>query len=244
MTELNLDTPVGLWVAERPNTSRVFEAFHIDFCCGGDKPLVAACAAGNIDPEQVFAELENAMAGPPAEGEAGRWINASLTELCDHIEQTHHAYLKSELPRLHGMIAKVRGAHGASHPEMLDVQQAFAALEAELAPHMFKEEQVLFPAIRRLEASDAPPAFPFGTVANPIRMMEHEHDNAGDALDRIRRAAHDFAVPEDACNTYRAMLDGLRQLELDMHQHFHKENNVLFPRAIQLEETRNRVLRQ
>jgi len=237
MSVLNLDTPVGQWVAQQPSTSRVFEAFHIDYCCGGDKPLSAACAARNVDPEQVISELEKTMAQQPGKDSSDRWIDAALTELCDHIEQTHHAYLKTELPRLHGMIAKVLSAHGASHPEMSDVQEAFAALEADLAPHMFKEEQVLFPAIRRLEASDTPPAFPFGTVANPIRMMEQEHDNAGDALDRIHRATGDHTVPEDACNTYRAMLDGLRQLELDMHQHVHKENNILFPKAIELEQT-------
>jgi len=241
MPNLNLDTPVGRWVALRPSTSRVFEAFHIDYCCGGDKPLSAACAARNADPEQVISELEKTIAEQPGKDSDNRWIDASLTELCDHIEQTHHAYLKDELPRLHEMIAKVLSAHDNNHPEMFDVQDAFAALEAELAPHMFKEEQVLFPAIRRLEASDAPPKFPFGTVANPIRMMEHEHDNAGDALDRIRGATGDYTVPEDACNTYRAMLDGLRQLELDMHQHVHKENNILFPRAIELEQTRVRV---
>jgi regulator of cell morphogenesis and NO signaling len=103
---------------------------------------------------------------------------------------------------------------------------------------MFKEERILFPAIRSMEAVDGPPAFPFGTVANPIRMMMQEHDNAGDALDRIQRATNAYAVPEDACNTYRAMLDGLHQLELDMHQHVHKENNILFPKAIELERTR------
>jgi regulator of cell morphogenesis and NO signaling len=237
MSELNLDTPVGQWVAESPCTSRVFESFHIDYCCGGDKPLAVACAARNADPHRVFAELKTAMANPRSEDRAERWIGASLTELCDHIEQTHHAYLKTELPRLHAMIAKVLGVHGASHPEMSDVQQAFTALETELNPHMFKEEQVLFPAIRRLETSDVLPKFPFGTVANPIRMMEHEHDNAGDALDRIRRATTDYAAPDDACNTYRAMLDGLRQLELDMHRHVHKENYILFPRAIELEQT-------
>jgi regulator of cell morphogenesis and NO signaling len=238
MSQLSLDSPVGQWVAERPYTSRVFEAIHIDYCCGGDKPLSAACEARNIDPQQVLARLEDASSDPTAQGKAERWIDASLTELCDHIEQTHHAYLKTELPRLQKMIAKVVGAHGASHPEMANAQQAFAALHAELAPHMTKEEQILFPAIRRLEECDTPPAFPFGTVANPIRMMEHEHDNAGNALDQIRRATGDYRVPDDACNTYRAMLDGLQRLELDMHQHVHKENIILFPRAIALEQSR------
>ena len=237
MSELTLDSTVGQWVAQHPNASRVFETFRIDYCCGGGKPLSAACAARKVEPQHVLAQLEAAASSTLADG-VERWVDASLVELCDHIEQTHHAYLKAELPRLEQMIAKVVAAHGAGHPEMIEVQQAFAALIAELAPHMFKEEHILFPAIRRLEALDTPPAFPFGSVANPIRMMEHEHDNAGDELGLIRRVTKDYAVPEGACNTYRAMLDGLRRLELDMHQHVHKENHILFPKAIELEHVR------
>ena len=158
-----------------------------------------------------------------------------MTELCDHIEQTHHAYLRTELPRLGQMIDKVVNAHGASHPKLHEVQRVFAALCAELEPHMFKEERILFPAIRQLEQSAATPSFPFGTVANPINVMEHEHDNAGAALSELRTLTADYVPPDDACNTYRAMLDGLRELETNMHQHVHKENNILFPRAIEHE---------
>lgn len=234
MLDLNLNTAVGQWVAERPNTSRVFEALRIDYCCGGAKPLAKACAERQLDAEQVLVQLE-AAAAEAETASSVRWTDATLTALCDHIEQTHHAYLKSELPRLHAMITKVVTVHGANHPEMSEVQQAFADLQAELVPHMFKEEHVLFPAIRHLEQSDVALAFPFGSISNPIRMMEHEHDNAGDALRRIREATSDYAVPADVCNTYRAMLDGLRRLELDMHQHVHKENNILFPRAVERE---------
>jgi regulator of cell morphogenesis and NO signaling len=240
MSHLTLETTVGQWVAHQPNASRVFEALQIDYCCGGNKPLRQACVERHLDPRQVLDQIESAKsengAKPPE-----HWSDASLTTLCDHIEQTHHAYLKTELPRLQAMIAKVVSAHGAKHPAMGEVEQAFAALVAELVPHMFKEERILFPAIRRLEQAVVTPAFPFGSVGNPIRTMEYEHDQAGDALVRIRRATMDYLVPDDACNTYRAMLDGLRQLELDMHQHVHKENNILFPRAIELEQARARV---
>jgi regulator of cell morphogenesis and NO signaling len=133
------------------------------------------------------------------------------------------------------MLAKLVNAHGGTHRELPEVQQVFAALRSELEPHMFKEEQVLFPAIRRLEQSDTQPTFPFGTVSNPIRMMELEHEVAGNALARIRELTCDYAVPTDACNTYRAALDGLRALELDMHRHVHKENSILFPRAVERE---------
>ncbi|MFO0903228.1 MAG: iron-sulfur cluster repair di-iron protein [Pirellulales bacterium] len=234
MSRLDLDSPVGQWVAERPNTSRVFEAFQIDYCCGGDKSLRQVCAERRLDTGDVLRQLDAAEADSVG-ASANRWDLETLTALCDHIESNHHAYLKSELPRLQTMIAKVVGAHGASHPEMKEVASAFAALQAELVPHMFKEEQILFPAIRRLELANSGGSFPFGTVANPIRMMEHEHESAGDALSRIRRATGDYQIPHDACNTYRAMLDGLRRLELDLHEHIHKENNILFPRAIRRE---------
>lgn len=238
MPDLNLDTTVGQWVAHQPNTSRVFEGLRIDYCCGGNVPLSRACAERQLDPRRVLGQLATASAEAASES-IERWTDAALTSLCDHIEQTHHAYLKTELPRLLEMIAKVVGAHGASHPEMLEVRQAFADLRNELIPHMFKEEQILFPAIRWLERADTRPAFPFGSLANPIRMMEQEHDVAGDALECIRRATRDYQVPTDACNTYRAMLDGLQRLEQDLHRHIHKENSILFPRAIQLEQLRD-----
>jgi regulator of cell morphogenesis and NO signaling len=215
----------------------VFESLKIDYCCGGGRSLEDACRHKNLAPETVLGQLEQAIAA--AQSEPGTssecWLTASLVDLCDHIEQTHHAYLKEELPRLHGMISKVFHKHGDQHPELADMHRAFMDLEGELVPHMFKEEQILFPAIRRLEQAGGPQEFPFGTVANPIRMMEHEHDVAGEALTRIRQATRDFAAPEDACNTYRALFDGLEVLEADLHQHIHKENNILFPRAIQLE---------
>lgn len=236
MTQVNLNSSVGAWVAAHPQTSRVFEALQIEYCCGGGKSLEQACWDRGLDPQQVVQQLEQAVA---EDGQAAEnWLDAPLTELCDHIEQTHHAYLKQELPRLTETIAKVVEAHGTSHPELAMVQEVFAALRAELEPHMFKEEHVLFPAIRRLERSADSPSFPFGTVANPIRVMEQEHDNAGYALSQIHALTRDYQVPEDACNTYRAMLSRLRHLERDMHQHVHKENSILFPRAIELEQSR------
>lgn len=229
MDDLTFRTPVGEWVTRRPNVSRVFEEFQIDYCCGGNVPLAQACDQRGLDPRQLLAKLEAAMA---AEGDAPSWPGGTLSELCDHIEQVHHDYLRTELPRLQQIIAKVAKVHGANHPEMVEVRDAFAALQAELEPHMFKEEHVLFPAIRMLEQSSRPPIFPFGTIANPIRRMEMEHDHAGDALAQIRHATDNYRVPDDACNTFRAMLSGLERLELDMHQHVHKENSILFPRAI------------
>ena len=236
MTRTNLNTSVGDWVARHPQTSRVFESLQIDYCCGGGKLLEQACRDRQLDPQQILLQLEQTIDG--ADEPTNDWLNAPLVELCDHIEQTHHAYLREELPRLTEMVAKVVAAHGENHPELATVQEVFNSLRAELEPHMFKEEQVLFPAIRQLEQSADDPSFPFGTVANPIRMMEQEHDDAGYALSRLHTLTRDYHIPEGACNTYRAMLAGLRHLEKDMHRHVHKENSILFPRAIELERSR------
>ncbi len=236
MAQVNLNSTVGAWVAAHPQTSRVFEALQVEYCCGGGKSLEQACWDRELDPQQVMQQLEQAIAEDEQSTE--NWLDASLSELCDHIEQTHHAYLKEELPRLTEIIAEVVEAHGANHPDLATVQEVFASLRAELEPHMLKEEQVLFPAIRQLEQSTNDPSFPFGTVANPIHRMEQEHDAAGYALSRLHTLTRDYQVPEDACNTYRVMLSRLRQLERDMYQHVHKENSILFPRAIKLERTR------
>ncbi len=234
MNSLNLQSTVGQWVAQHPQLSRLFESLKIDYCCGGGVALEDACRGRNLDPEQVLRQMEEAAQTPVPE-DAGDWTNASLAALCDNIEQTHHAYLKTELPRLGAIVDKVAQVHGANHSELREVQTTFVALRNELEPHMFKEERILFPAIRQLEQASSQPAFPFGTVANPIRMMEFEHDHAGDALDRMRVLTHEYQPPAEACNTYRAMLEGLRELEQNMHIHVHKENNILFPRAIELE---------
>lgn len=234
MVAITPSATVGRIVAEAPQLSRVFEELDIDYCCGGKRPLEEVCRERQIDIEQLVARLQQAGAASTAvAGES--WLAAPLWELCEHIERTHHDYLRRELPRLEAIIAKVVSAHGASHPELAQVQAAFGELRAELEPHMMKEECILFPSIRYLEAHGKPIRFPFGSLANPIRVMVSEHDHAGDALARIRQLAADYVPPTGACNTYRVMLEGLATLERDMHQHVHKENNILFPRAAELE---------
>lgn len=231
-----LESTLGQLVAERPAAAAVLERYGLDYCCGGGQSLAEACRKKGIDAEDVLAKI----AAEEATSERRRneadvdWLRRSLTELCDHIERTHHDYLKAELPRLTNLIDKVVGVHGPRHPKLRDVQLRFSQLRAELEPHMMKEEQVLFPAIRRLEQASAPPRFPFGAISNPIAMMRYEHDQAGTALKDLRELTDGFAPPEDACNSYRAMLDALQALETDLHLHIHKENNILFPRAEQL----------
>ncbi len=236
MSKPGADTTIGQWVTEHPSTARVFEDLRIDYCCGGGTTLEEACWHKQLDLHEIVDHLLQAAEVRQVDA-TGNWYESSLISLCDHIEQTHHAYLRDELPRLTTLIEKVVMAHSDKHPELRELQQVFSALREELEPHMFKEEQILFPAIRHMEESTSRPEFPFGTVANPIRMMEHEHDAAGSALTRIRQLTSGFSVPDGACNTYRVMLDSLRLLEDDLHQHIHKENNILFPRALALEAT-------
>jgi regulator of cell morphogenesis and NO signaling len=233
MSDATLESPVGQVAARQPEAIRILEQHGIDYCCGGDKSLDAACHDAGIDAQEVLAQIERAE---PAESEAhSDWLDASLTKLCDHIEQTHHAFLREQLPFLTQLIDKVVDAHGQHHPELRDVRLVFAALRAELEPHMMKEEQILFPAVRTLEKASHQVAFPFGSVQNPIRMMEHEHDNAGAGLRRLRELTDGFTAPDDACNAYRGLYEVLAKLEADLHEHIHKENNILFPRAAELE---------
>ena len=237
MNRIDTNCSVGALVREKPSRSRVFDRFGIDFCCGGKVSLEQACAKRGVLLDQIIEAIGADDSRAPENNQVDV-DSMTLSELCNHIEVTHHAYLRQELPRLDQMTEKVARVHGDKEPRLREIRAVFLELQAELVPHMKKEEQVLFPLVRKLEVSTARPEFHCGSVNNPIHQMEHEHEHAGDALRRIRELANDFAPPEWACNTYRAMLDSLAGLEADMHQHILKENNVLFPRAIQLEHNR------
>jgi regulator of cell morphogenesis and NO signaling len=230
-----IETTVGELVARRPSRSRVFEKLGIDYCCGGKKPLAEACADKGIDAGTVLTIL---LATEEGAGSAERnWASATLAELSHHIEQTHHAFLKRELPRLGAIVRKVAAVHGGHQRWLLELESVYARFAAEMQSHMMKEEQVLFPLIRSLESGQPGPSTACGHgVDNPIRVMEHEHDDAARSLARMRELSADFNPPPDACNTFRAMLDGLRELEAETHRHVHKENSILFPRALELEQ--------
>ena len=233
MTTITPEVTIGQLVAERPSRSRVFEKLGIDYCCGGKKSVSEVCAKKGLDPAALFERLEKEAEVLPDTG--SNPADMSLTDLADHIQSTHHVYLRNELPRLEKMAQRVAKVHGDKDQRLLLLSATFGVFSHELASHMAKEEHMLFPAIRELDTAAVMPSLPFGRVANPIHCMEAEHSDAGDALERMRSLTDDYTPPEWACNTYRALLDGLHELELDMHQHVHKENNVLFPRAIERE---------
>ncbi len=234
MTTVDERSSLAKWVIANPGAARVFHKLELDFCCGGQSSLLEACKKKGIEIDTVVQQIVNANSQAP--DSTVDWNKARLVELCEHIVETHHGFLRDELPRLTSLMNDVLAAHGDSMSELRGLEQALASLVAELEPHMMKEERVLFPAIRLLEESAAVPNFPFGSVGNPISVMEHEHSAAGDALATMRRITNGFHVPSGACAKLTALYEGLARLEEDMHLHVHKENNILFPRAVKMEQ--------
>lgn len=227
---------VGEIVATDFRAAAVFERFGIDFCCGGRQPFADACRAVHADPAIVIAAVSAIPAAADVDSDVTTW---PVTTLVDHIVGTHHQYVKSALPTIDAYLLKLQQVHGARHPELADVAGSFDEVSRELLQHMMKEEQVLFPYIHQLAALEAAgrplAASPFGTVGNPIRMMEREHQQAGDQLRAIRERTGGYAVPDDGCTTYAVCYQELRRFEQDLHLHVHLENNILFPAAIELE---------
>ena len=224
--------------ARVPESTRLFETLQIDYCCGGNRPLTEACASAGVEVDNVMEQL-TALGKSAPNDEAVDFQKLSLTELITHILETHHVFTKSEMDRIEALVTKVIGAHGANHPELLTVGELFQQLCADLKPHMFKEEQVLFPYIVRMEQAETQERTallaPFGSAKNPVRMMMMEHDTAGDILRNLRGVTSDYRVPADGCISYQTLYQALENFEKDLHQHIHLENNVLFPKAVELE---------
>lgn len=223
--------------AQIPESTRLFETLKIDYCCGGSKPLAEACESAGIEVDNVLAILTTM--GKSDSKDTTDFHKLSQTELVAHILDTHHVFTRSEMERLEALIQKVIGAHAPNHPELVKVGELFQQLCADLKPHMFKEEQILFPYILELERAvlqnQRRPFAPFGTVENPIRVMMNEHDTAGEILRELRAVTTDYSVPSDACISYQTLYRSLEGFEKDLHQHIHLENNILFPKAVELE---------
>ena len=222
---VSTEKTVGELAVESSAAARVFEKHGIDYCCGGKNSLKTACKDRGIELEALLREL----AGSKPEPDARDWKTAPLRDLIEHIVARHHAYLKSELPRIADLFAKVLRAHGEREPRLAEASEVFEVLKEELDAHLMKEEMILFPAIMRLEAGGGAGA-PC-SIEHPIARMEYEHESAGRALAQMRHLTLDYYIPDEACNTYRALFAALIELEGDLHQHIHLENNSLFPRA-------------
>lgn len=231
-------TTVGQLVVERPSRARIFETLGIDYCCGGKITLSEACRTKRIDVGTVIGQLESSDEAEEASGDAilGDSSPVTLSELADRIERRHHDYLRAALPRLEQLTKKVAAVHGDRDPRLVRVQEVFADFKKEMESHMLDEERVVFPMIRTLEAVGTGAIGPPRPVAALIDQLEAEHEHCGSALLELRELTDGFVPREDACNTHRAMLDALAELERDTHKHVHSENHLLFPRAIDLEQ--------
>ncbi len=237
---INATRTLAELAVEIPSAAKVFEKLGIDYCCGGRKTLKEACTSAGLTLEDVVNQLERSAQSSAEVYEPNDWQRRPLSELSAYIVSKHHAFVRQELPRLDALLYKVRSAHGERHPELQRLQALVRDLTLELTHHMLKEEEVLFPYMALLEtAADRKEILPrpfFGTVRNPVQMMTHEHDNAGQSLREIRTATGNYSVPADGCATYRALFEALQAFEQDLHMHIHLENNILFPRACHLEE--------
>lgn len=219
-------TPVADIAAALPSSVRVFQRHGVDFCCGGKRPLGQVCTEQGLSFAELAGAIEAAAAEPAPERD---WTGAPLDALIDHIIATYHDPLREELPRLQAMATKVQRVHGAHAAYLARVEQIVTELAADLLAHMHKEELVLFPAIRGIANHPGPESL---WLAAPISVMEREHDVAGALLAELREITTNYDAPAWACQTFRALFNGLDELERAMHLHVHLENNVLFPRAL------------
>lgn len=224
---------------ESPATTRVFEEFKIDYCCGGRKSLEEACSTAGLDFRLVADKVAAVLDGDTSRDKQTGIEHQSASDLIEHIISKHHVFTAAEVERLRPLMEKVCTRHGDLHRELFKLQAVFSAMADSLIPHMQKEEMVLFPYIRGLEnaveATLSAPTPHFGTVANPIRMMMADHEEDGERLRTLREVSNDYKLPEGACPSYTALYAGLEDLEKDLHRHIHLENNVLFPAAVDLE---------
>jgi len=224
---------VGDIVADDFRAAEVFERFGIDFCCGGRRSLADACRAATVEPDAVIRALDALPPAANADDNVGAW---SVARLIDHIVTTHHAYVREALPRIARHLATLEEVYASRYPDIARVRARFEAVAAELTIHMVKEEQVLFPYVVELASRGCGRGpSPFGTVENPIRMMEREHRDAADGLWAIRELTHGYSAPPDGCLTYTVCMAELARFEANLYRHVHLENNVLFPKAIALE---------
>lgn len=238
MATIEPDVVLGDLVTGRPVLAPLLDHLGLDYCCGGQRSLAAACRAAGLDVHEVVARLRDAEAAGGVEVGPADWAGLGPTALVDHLEAVHHRYLDAELGRIGELADKVAAVHGTRHPELAAVGATFAELRADLEPHLRKEEQVLFPMIRRLDAAGGPADLPM-PLAAPVSVMLAEHERAGELLARLRQLTDGYRPPDDACASYRSLYERLAALEADTHLHVHKESNVLFPMVLDLEAERS-----
>ncbi|MDZ4795955.1 MAG: iron-sulfur cluster repair di-iron protein [Bacteroidota bacterium] len=223
-------------VSNNHRAAKVFEKYHLDFCCKGKRSLQEACTEKELKIEEVITELQRTEQVNSSSSDVD-YNRLSLAQLSEYIVLIHHSFVKKESPAILGYLQKVASKHGDLHPEMIKVLQLFTTLKEDMEQHMQKEELVLFPRIKEVEkimTEGKEIIINYSYLFSPIDMMEQEHDHAGSMLAEIRQLTNNFTPPADACTTYRLSYTSLEAFELDLHRHVHLENNILFPRALKL----------
>ncbi len=236
--ELTKNSIVGAVVADNFRAADVFKKYGIDFCCGGNITIAEAAEKANGPVDDLLESLNAATAQKDLESDLLQRLE--LDALADHIVERHHTYVRENVQSIPPYLEKLAQVHGDRHPELYKVRELFAQAAEALMSHISKEEAILFPRIRQLVAAkhqgSTPPPSPFGSIANPIAAMHKEHDDEGERFRLISELTNGYTVPQDGCNTYRVGLAKLHDFENDLHRHIHLENNILFPRAIELEK--------
>lgn len=229
---------IGKLVAQDYRAAAVFKKYGIDFCCQGNRSIKDACVAKNLDSKLVVTDLN--CINQESSGISIDYKSWPIDLLADYIEKKHHRYVEEKTQEIKPYLDKICRVHGERHPELFEINEHFNAAAGELATHMKKEELILFPFVRKMakaKQENVKPDTPsFGTVENPIHMMMNEHNTEGERFRKIETLSNNYTPPQDACNTYQVTFALLKEFEQDLHLHIHLENNVLFPKAIELEK--------
>lgn len=233
---LTENTTIGELVAQDYRTAAVFSSFGIDFCCKGNRLISVACEEKKLDPKALLESLEGVMSRN--ETQIMDYNGFSIGLLAEYIEKKHHAYVETKIPEIKSYLNKIKGVHGKTHPELIEINQLFTASTGELTAHMKREELILFPYIKKLELA-VQQNIPlqsklFATVENPIAQMMEEHETEGDRFRKIEKLSNQYTPPSDACGTYKVSFALLKEFQDDLHLHIHLENNILFPKAIEM----------
>jgi regulator of cell morphogenesis and NO signaling len=232
---------IGEIVAENFRTAKIFEENGLDFCCGGKKTIIEACREKGVNPELLISQLNKIDDSGSRSTHFNSW---EVDFLIEYIIINHHSYVVNSIPTIEHHLQEVIAAHGMKFPSLTKIEELFADLKDELTAHMAKEEKMLFPYIKKMyiafNNSLDMPAAPFGTVGNPVKVMESEHEAAGNLVQEISRLTNNYTPPEGACGKFKVLYAELKEFESDLHVHIHLENNILFPKAQELEEKLNK----
>ena len=236
MNTFNSNQKIGEIVTKFPNAADIFKEYKIDFCCGGDRPLITAINEQGVNEAEIlekinasYEKLQNKLYTNNK-----NWVEAPFDELVDHIVNVHHGYLYENLPKISELTTKILRVHGGNHPELSKVHKLFHTVKMELEAHLIEEETIQYPAIKEYLRSNS--EVDLDKAINIINQLQDEHTGAGDILKELRKVTNDYKAPSDGCNTFKLTYAKLEEMESDIFQHIHLENNILFPRLSELKK--------